>query len=37
MMAANQIGAVLTCTNPDCGYRLRIEQPCPHGRRSPAP
>ncbi|MCU0310982.1 MAG: metallothionein [Acidimicrobiales bacterium] len=30
-MAANQTGAILTRTNPDCGCRLRIEQPCPHG------
>jgi hypothetical protein len=27
----NQTGAVLTCTNDDCGCRLRIEQPCLHG------
>jgi metallothionein len=30
-MAANEAGVELTCTNPDCGCRLRIEQPCPHG------
>lgn len=30
-MAENQAGTVLTCTNPDCGCRLRIEEPCPHG------
>ncbi len=28
---ANETGTVLTCTNADCGCRLRIEQPCPHG------
>jgi hypothetical protein len=27
----NQTGTTLTCTNPDCGCLLRIEQPCPHG------
>ena len=27
----NESGTVLTCTNADCGCRLRIEQPCPHG------
>jgi hypothetical protein len=30
-MSANQTGRVLTCTNPDCECRLRIETPCPHG------
>jgi hypothetical protein len=30
-MAGNEPGATLTCENPDCGCRLRIEQPCPHG------
>lgn len=24
-------GTVLTCTNAECGCRLRIEVPCPHG------
>lgn len=24
-------GTMLTCTNPDCGCRLRVEVPCPHG------
>jgi metallothionein len=27
----NQAGTVLTCSNDDCGCRLRIEEPCPHG------
>ena len=27
----NQSGTILTCTNTDCGCKLRIEQPCPHG------
>lgn len=30
-MASNDSGTILTCPNPDCGCRLRIEQPCPHG------
>ena len=30
-MATNTSGAILTCSNPDCGCRLRIEEPCPHG------
>ena len=30
-MADNEAGTVLTCSNPDCDCRLRIEQPCPHG------
>ena len=30
-MATNEAGTVLTCGNGDCGCRLRIEQPCPHG------
>ena len=30
-MPTNEAGTVLTCTNPDCDCRLRIEQPCPHG------
>lgn len=30
-MAENEAGTVLTCTNPECGCRLRIEKPCPHG------
>lgn len=29
--SANTAGTELTCSNPDCGCRLRIEQPCPHG------
>lgn len=28
---ANQTGTALTCTRSDCGCRLRIEEPCPHG------
>lgn len=28
---ANETGTILTCTNADCGCRLRIEEPCPHG------
>jgi hypothetical protein len=24
-------GTVLTCSNPDCGCRVTIEEPCPHG------
>ena len=28
---ANEAGTTLTCSNDDCGCRLRIEQPCPHG------
>jgi hypothetical protein len=31
MMPNNQPGTILTCTNPECGCRLRIEAPCPHG------
>ena len=31
MTITNEAGTVLTCTNPDCGCLLRIEQPCPHG------
>ena len=27
----NEAGTILTCTNSDCGCRLKIEQPCPHG------
>jgi hypothetical protein len=27
----NRGGSALTCSNPDCGCRLTIEQPCPHG------
>ena len=27
----NVTGIVLTCSNADCGCRLRIEEPCPHG------
>ncbi len=30
-MAANETGTILTCSNSDCGCRLRIEEPCPHG------
>lgn len=30
-MGNNEAGALLTCSNPECGCRLRIEQPCPHG------
>lgn len=28
---SNKAGTVLTCANDDCGCRLRIEEPCPHG------
>lgn len=28
---ANESGAILACTNPDCGCRLTILRPCPHG------
>jgi hypothetical protein len=31
MKDRNVTGAVLTCTNRDCGCRLRIDEPCPHG------
>jgi len=31
MTVANKTGSVLTCTNPECGCRLRIDEPCPHG------
>ena len=27
----NMVGTILACGNPDCGCRLCIEQPCPHG------
>lgn len=27
----NRPGALLTCTNPDCGCELQINTPCPHG------
>lgn len=27
----NEVGTVLMCSNSECGCRLRIEQPCPHG------
>jgi hypothetical protein len=27
----NVTGTVLSCTNSDCGCRLRIQEPCPHG------
>lgn len=30
---SNETGAILTCTNPDCGCRLIIQKPCPHGDR----
>lgn len=30
-MPTNEAGALLTCANEDCGCRLRIETPCPHG------
>lgn len=29
--SADRRGALLTCSNDDCGCRLRIEEPCPHG------
>ena len=28
---ANSTGTTLTCTNAECGCRLRVEEPCPHG------
>ena len=28
---SNLTGTILTCTNAECGCRLRIERPCPHG------
>jgi len=31
MSVTNEAGIILTCTNPECGCRLRIEEPCPHG------
>ena len=27
----NVAGTTLTCANEECGCRLRIEEPCPHG------
>lgn len=30
-MERNAPGTLLSCTNPDCGCRVRIEAPCPHG------
>lgn len=30
-LMANEAGTTLTCDNEDCGCRLRIESPCPHG------
>jgi metallothionein len=30
-MPENSSGTILTCSNADCGCRLRIESPCPHG------
>ncbi|HMJ77056.1 MAG TPA: hypothetical protein VK507_13855 [Iamia sp.] len=24
-------GTVLTCTNTECGCRLQVQEPCPHG------
>ncbi len=30
-MAAYDFGTILTCSNRECGCRLSIEQPCPHG------
>jgi len=30
-MPNNEPGTILTCTNPECGCRLRIEAPCHHG------
>lgn len=24
-------GTTLTCTNDDCGCRIQVLQPCPHG------
>lgn len=24
-------GTVLTCSNVDCGCRIQVQQPCPHG------
>ncbi len=28
---ANETGTILSCSNPDCGCRLIIQTPCPHG------
>lgn len=30
-MAHNEPGTTLVCSNDDCGCRLKIEKPCPHG------
>ena len=30
-MPANKANVTLTCTKDDCGCRLLIEVPCPHG------
>ena len=27
----NEPGTTLSCSNEDCGCKLKIEQPCPHG------
>lgn len=32
-MQRNVAGSLLTCSNPDCDCRLRIDEPCPHGDR----
>ena len=28
---SNETGAILSCRKPDCGCRLIIQRPCPHG------
>lgn len=28
---ADAPGTTLTCTNDDCGCRIQVLQPCPHG------
>lgn len=29
----NEAGTLLTCSNAECGCRLQIVAPCPHGDR----
>jgi len=31
MTVSNETRTLLTCTNTEWEYRLRIEEPCPHG------
>ncbi|HYI62912.1 MAG TPA: hypothetical protein VEW93_14050 [Acidimicrobiales bacterium] len=26
-----EAGTLLTCTNQECGCRLQVQEPCPHG------